>query len=93
MVDFIFLEQKLNAFAHAIRPRRGYALPYRAKIGFGIFHFNAVVFCMIDVFKHLRAFKQGFCRNTAPVKAYTAQAFFFHHTHFHAQLRARIAAT
>ena len=83
--DFVLFHQELNAFAHSI----GYvaaAFNHTVKISLWLAHFDAVFFCMVQIIKHLCAFKQCFGGNTAPVETDSAKAFAFDDGDVHTQL-------
>ena len=67
-VHLVLLQQELHAFAHALsyisRPR-----DHAVKVCFWCAHFDAVVLGVVDVFKHVGAFQQGFGGNTTPIQA------------------------
>jgi len=94
-VDFIFLHQELNALGHAVGDVAA-AAHHLAEIVLGILHRNSVFLGVLNVLKHLRTLNQRLSGNAAPVKADSAQAFFFNHRRFQAQLasadRGHIAA-
>ena len=70
--DFIFFHQKIDPLAHAIghTPTTLYdAFP----ICFGAANLDAIIFCMLNVFKNLGTFDECFGGNATPVEAYPAQ--------------------
>ena len=83
--DLIFLEQELDALAHA-GGHLAAALHHSGKVHLSLSDRDAVILGMAYVFKHLGALEQGLCRDAAPVEAYPAEFGFFHHSHFHAKL-------
>ncbi len=85
MVDFVFVEQKLDPFAHglchvAAAPDDG------GKIGSSFAGINAVFGSMFEVLENGGALQQGFGGNAAPVEADASQFGAFDHGCFKAQL-------
>ena len=84
-VTAFFFHQKLDALVHPVGDRAA-ARDHAAKIGLGARHFDAIISGVVDVFKDVRAFQKGFCRDAAPVEADAAEAFALDDGHFEFQL-------
>src|SRR5690606_36469780 len=85
--DFVFTQQELYAFAHAVGHFAA-AFYHAVKIGFGGAHADTVIGSVLDVFKYLRTFEQRLGRDAAPVETNSAQRFALHDGYFHTQLRS-----
>ncbi len=86
MIDFIFLEQELNAFTHPFSNTAA-AFDHCLKVGLDIAaHRNAVIGGMEKVSVNLCALKQGLGRDTSPVQADSAKFSAFNNGNFHTQL-------
>src|SRR5690606_8137445 len=87
MIDFVFLEKELNTFAVAVCNGTA-AFHHGGEVWLYILHRNAIVCRMLQVFKHISTFEQGFCGNTSPIQAHTAHPSFLDHTYLHSKLRS-----
>ena len=86
MVYLVLLKKELNTLAHTISNATA-TLHHFAQIGLAVTNRNSVISSMLYVLKNIGALKQRLGRNTAPVKANTAQFRTLYHAHFHSQLR------
>ena len=65
-VDFVLFHQELHAFRHAVGHSAA-AIDHPREVCFWSIHLDAIVFSMVDVFKNIGAFEQGFGGNASPV--------------------------